>query len=240
MGENCVEYMTLTNNDKKSVLLFKASLIAKYNKLTLNDYFDKIFCINLDRREDRWLECEKQFNKENIIVERISGIDGNPNNIVTSLSDGAVGCTLSHLKVVAISYQYKMDNILIFEDDVELTEDINSKFNQYINQVPADWGLLYFGGNHNNEPLVKINENVSLINNTYTTHAYAINKKVFLDLINIFADVKDVCDVLLTDIQKKYNNSYVFQPHLAWQRSGYSDVLNVETDYNFLKTGYNK
>ena len=28
---------------------------------TLNDYFDKIVCINLDRRPDRWEESQKNL-----------------------------------------------------------------------------------------------------------------------------------------------------------------------------------
>ena len=30
---------------------------------TLNDYFDKIYCINLDRRTDRWKETRVEFKK---------------------------------------------------------------------------------------------------------------------------------------------------------------------------------
>jgi len=243
MVSYCTDFNSYSYKEKMNFLYFKSSLISKYNKLTLNDYFDKIYCINLDRREDRWIECENEFRKQNIKVERFSGVDGNPNNIISSLSDGAIGCTLSHLKAVGLSYLQGLKNVLILEDDVEFIENLNSNFNEYINQVPKDWGLLYFGGNHNNESLNKITENVSLVTNTYTTHAYAINSKLFIDLITIFAGINstyDACDVLLTSIQKKYKNSYVFQPHLAWQRNSYSDVLNVEADYSFLKTGFNK
>ncbi len=240
MVSYCVNYNSLNYNKKNKFLMFKSSLIAKYNKFTLNDYFDKIYCINLDKREDRWNECVKIFEKEKINVERISGINGNPFNYKSNLSDGAIGCTLSHLKIIALAQLYNFKNILILEDDVEFIENINTEFNKFIVQVPKKWGLLYFGGNHNNEPLKKISENVSLVTNTYTTHAYAVNTELFSELINTFSNFDDACDVSLTRIQKKYKNSYVFQPHLAWQRNSFSDVLNVEADYSFLKTGYNK
>ena len=29
----------------------------------LKKYFDKIYCINLDRRTDKWSECESEFDK---------------------------------------------------------------------------------------------------------------------------------------------------------------------------------
>ena len=40
----------------------------------LNEFFDKIFCINLDSRPDRWEECEKMFSHYNLEVERVSAI----------------------------------------------------------------------------------------------------------------------------------------------------------------------
>ena len=38
----------------------------KPNKI--NDYFDKIICINLDKRTDRWTESLEQFKKAGIEV----------------------------------------------------------------------------------------------------------------------------------------------------------------------------
>ena len=39
------------------------------------DYFDKIFCINLDSRPDRWELAQSEFDKVGILdrVERVSG-----------------------------------------------------------------------------------------------------------------------------------------------------------------------
>ncbi len=42
------------------------------------DYFDKIFCINLDSRPDRWKQVQKEFDKVGILdrVERFSALTG--------------------------------------------------------------------------------------------------------------------------------------------------------------------
>ena len=66
----------------------------------MNEYFDKAYCINLDKRVDRWILTKEQFNKHNIIVERFSAVVGNPNNIKTHIHSGAVGCLLSHLNII--------------------------------------------------------------------------------------------------------------------------------------------
>ena len=43
----------------------------------LSKYFDKKFCINLDRRPDRWDIVSDEFNKWGIKdVERVSAVDG--------------------------------------------------------------------------------------------------------------------------------------------------------------------
>jgi hypothetical protein len=53
----------------------------------LQNYFDKIYCINLDRRIDRWehfLNQSKKINLDNF--ERVSAIDGNKlNNHISNL-----------------------------------------------------------------------------------------------------------------------------------------------------------
>ena len=40
----------------------------------LNSFFDRIYCINLDHRTDRWEICEKLFKKFNLEVIRVSPI----------------------------------------------------------------------------------------------------------------------------------------------------------------------
>lgn len=122
---------------------------------------------------------------------------------------------------------------------MEFIEELNNHFTQYVSQIPKDWNLLYFGGNHNNEPLKKISDNICEVHKTYTTHAYAISSNIYDEVIELFSNVSDISDVLMSKIQEKYGKSYVFQPHLAWQRAGYSDILNVDANYDFLKTGYN-
>ena len=42
--------------------------------MSLTNYFDKVYCINLDDRKDRWEECVDEFNKIDALndVERFS------------------------------------------------------------------------------------------------------------------------------------------------------------------------
>lgn len=203
----------------------------------INNYFDKAYCINLDRRPERWKEVDSEFKKHSLIVERVSAIDGNPDNIKTSIDPGAVGCILSHCKIVKEASESGFRQILIFEDDVVFDEELQEKFEQRYQQVPKDWDILYFGGNHNGIPLEMISENVGVTKKTYTTHAYAVKKSIFSTVINLFPKLIGEADVMYASLQKSFK-CYVFMPHLAWQRNGFSDILKKNVNYDFLKTGF--
>ena len=51
-------------------------------KFNINDYFDKIYCLNLERNSEKWQKSNAQFKKFKIKVDRFLGIDGN--NITNS------------------------------------------------------------------------------------------------------------------------------------------------------------
>ena len=201
----------------------------------INKYFDKIYCVNLDRRPNRWEEGKSEIDKHGLTVERFSAIDGNPNSIKTNpgVTDGDVGCTLSHYNIILEAKSNNLDKVLVLEDDVVFNDNLNSLFDEYINQVPDDWDMIYFGGNHVGG-LTQINEHVSKVKHTYTTHAYAIKKTVFDHVIQLHGQGKKQVDVYYADIQKIFN-CYVFRPHLAWQRDGFSDIQNAYTKYPFLR-----
>jgi len=206
--------------------------------MNINSYFNKAYCINLDERKDRWLSASAEFQKHSLKVERYSAIKGNPNNIPAKVSDGCVGCILSHLNIIKDAKKNKYSQVAVFEDDVIFADDLNKQFIEFYKQVPKDWDMVYFGGNHNNTTLNKISTNVAKVTNTYTTHAYLIKDTIYDAVINLFAKPTHEADVLYAMIQKKFN-CYVLVPHLAWQADGYSDILNQEIEYGFLKrNGY--
>ena len=95
--------------------------------MDINTFFDKIFVINLDHRKDRWNESLKLFEKYHITnYERISAVK--PiykdipkkyySNLVVNQTEwyvtGAVGCKLSHLKVIKLAKERNYKNFLVF------------------------------------------------------------------------------------------------------------------------------
>jgi GR25 family glycosyltransferase involved in LPS biosynthesis len=91
-------------------------------KMGINNYFDKIICINLKRRSDRWAEMQKQFDKHGINVIRFDAIDGNPMGWKTNgfqgkmnSFNGNMGCIASHVNIYKMAKEKDWKKILIIE-----------------------------------------------------------------------------------------------------------------------------
>jgi len=203
----------------------------------LNQYFDKIFCINLDSRSDRWEEAQKEFIKHSLNVERVSAIQGSKMNLEfpVEIKEGAVGCSLSHLFVLKMAKQLGLENYLILEDDIQFDPNFLDKFEHIKNEIPSDWDMLYLGGQHyHGMNLKQISEHVFKCEYTLTTHSFAIKNTVYDLFIDKLIDVTKPCDVHFASEHKNIN-AYVVIPHLTWQGESYSNVENAYTDYTFLK-----
>ncbi|GJQ57565.1 MAG: glycosyltransferase family 25 protein [Candidatus Scalindua sp. AMX11] len=217
----------------------------------INKYFKKIYCINLDRRTDRWKEMQTQFNKHNLEVTRFPATDGNPmgwkrdnNNYKLSSLEGSLGCLRSHTDLFKEAKKLQLENVLIIEDDCDFVNDLNSRFEKLIKEVPSNWDLLYFGGVHEtrNGQFIpeKICDNLVRAKRIITTTCYAMKNTVYDLSINII--LKDepnfhapIDGYLGVSIQPKCN-TYAFHPPIIWQRASFSDVQRGHRDYvNMMK-----
>lgn len=206
----------------------------------MNRHFEHIFFINLERRKDRLLEITNELKKHNITAELVTGIDGSTLDIKEMISEdgqivskGDIGCTLSHLKVVKLAKERGYKNYFVFEDDAELIINFNEVLDTYMKYVPNDWDFLYFGGNHMGG-LQSVNLCVSKIFKTFTTHAFGVKETVYDAMIEVLGRENDKVDIGIASLHSKFN-SYVFRPHIAFQRASYSDILNKYTDYQHLR-----
>lgn len=209
--------------------------------MTPNEYFDAIYCVTLDRRPDRKAQAEEEFAKHNITVEFISGVDGLTLDVTgmqsgdgTPVSKGDLGCSMSHLKVARLCKERGHKRVLVLEDDAVFHDDFNSLFTEYLPEVPENWDFLYLGGNHDKGGMEKVSEHISKIFYSYTTHAYSMTEKVYDAVIDVLSKKGEKVDIAIGSLHGVFN-SYVFRPHLAYQRAGFSDILERDVDYPFLK-----
>lgn len=210
----------------------------------LNNFFDNVYCINLDKRRDRWVEAESEFQKHNLRVERVSAIDGSlldTSSIkMEVLKDayipGNVGCVLSHVKVIKDAKLNNYSRVLILEDDVAFEENFTERFTNEIMHLPEDWDMLYLSGNNlNQDKLRKVNQYFYKTEFTYTTHCYAINSKLYDIIIEGAAKLELPIDEFYRNyVQQKYN-CYIIRPHLSYQRAGYSDIMKGNRNYTNIR-----
>jgi hypothetical protein len=129
---------------------------------------------------------------------------------------------------------------LILEDDAEFCDDFVALFEAWYQQVPDDWDMLYLGGNHNGLKVKQVSEHVGRVTEMYATHAYAVRGRAIERIINRLGVMNAQVDVCYAELQKGLN-AYCFVPLLAFQREGYSDVLNTVVNYDFeLKRNQDK
>lgn len=202
----------------------------------LNEYFDKIYCVNLDRRPDKWQESQREFDKWEIEnVERFSAYDGKDlDSSGFRIKPSELGLILSNIDIIRECIEIGTERLLILEDDCYFTDGINNLEN-LLSQIPEDWDFFYFGGNHNAHKGVKaperISDSVVRVHHTFSTHAVAINGRFLKTMLSKIEQKTAPLDVLFTELQK-IHNVYCFSPSIAFQRAGYSDIQRREMDYH--------
>jgi|TARA_R110000851_G_scaffold56338_3_gene131765 GR25 family glycosyltransferase involved in LPS biosynthesis len=204
----------------------------------LNQHFDKIYCVNLDKRTDRWSHAATQFKKYNIEVKRVSAVEGNPDNLPCISPHliqypGAVGCSLSHYKILKEAKELGLSNILIFEDDILFKDDWEKIYTDNYKDIPEDWDMLYLSTNSIYKVITsKVSERISKAHNCLTTHSYAIKSRLFNLAMEHIIKLDQPVDGCYAHYIQPHNNCYIFDPGVCIQMNGFSDIANRHANYS--------
>jgi GR25 family glycosyltransferase involved in LPS biosynthesis len=205
--------------------------------MNLNDLSDSIYVINLKEREDRKVHIISELKKiecKNYTI--FEAIDGQKLQNNTKLKTGMFGLINTYLNLHEEWSKTNSENILIIEDDCVFMQNFNDDLELYIKNVPTNWEMLYFGGNHNyhmGSKTEKINEFCVKLNNTYSAHCVLMKKKVFEELIENLKTFEIENDVMMANLQKKFN-AYSPTNKLTTQTPSYSNIEERFVDYNWL------
>jgi len=77
--------------------------------MKLNEFVDKIYCINLKHRKDKKKFIQKQAKKYNLDITYFKAVENK--------KDGWKGCLQSHLAIIREAKATGLNKILIIEDD---------------------------------------------------------------------------------------------------------------------------
>lgn len=191
--------------------------------MRVNEYFDKVVVINLDRRTDRMEQLVPQLEKLGIQYERHSAVDGKELGINPIFAG-----TMSHVEVLKNNRDSK---ILVLEDDAQFVDKFNEKFEEVMQTLPNDSDIFYLGA-----LLPKSTGKVTPVNQHWTrqvmttgSQAYCINPA----RVNYFIENLDgyewYIDIGLRVFAEKYN-AYITQPNLVTQFPSYSDLRLKEVN----------
>jgi hypothetical protein len=104
------------------------------------DFFDAIYCINVDGESERLQHALAQFARAGI-SRRLRRFPG-----IRTPSNRQAGRALSHRAIVQEAQGQGLSNVLVFEDDVILTNDAVPHLQKAVAELNGqDWDLLYLG-----------------------------------------------------------------------------------------------
>jgi glycosyl transferase family 25 len=194
-------------------------LVAKL-KPTFNEVFEQVVVINLAKRRDRLVNIINQLDAQGINFERFEAIDAQELGV-----KGITACTMSHRAVIE---KYKnCQSLFIFEDDAQLSPDFALLWDNFIENLPDDWQMLYLGCNK-----IEFNpvaDGVSRLLAGVATHAYAAKQSVFDSMIEASKRAEAI-DLSYMQLQVAVP-VYVATPSMVGQVPGFSDIEQRFTDY---------
>ncbi len=218
--------------------------------------FERVICLCLDKRIDRFYSLQQQWRDIGIEVEPFITGEGlifpeeQYSVIHNSLNiSNTEKCYFNHIKMLEYCKKDNIKNAIFLEDDCYIKEDFINIFNNaiaYINKEKLRWDLLYLRANHTWAQTEEITENLlRLRGGTYCLHAFAINT----EYINMFEKLLKLPYLpnygpldywIAKNIQTNENfHCYSLWPNLAIQSPGYSYLVGADQDYEqyFLSKG---
>jgi Glycosyltransferase family 25 (LPS biosynthesis protein) len=202
--------------------------------------FDRIVCINLDFRQDRWGAFKAKIDSIPLLqgVCRIRAIHGDTVGVPSFYTQGggAWGCRQSHLRALEDALMDGIQTLLVFEDDVCFAKDFQYRLTEFMSLIPNDWHGLMLGGQHvgpDSTPRDTYVPSIKRSRNTQRTHAYAVRGKTSMQyLYKLWSRCDTHIDHWLPEWQAS-NNVYEPDEFFCGQDEGRSDILGREVERRF-------
>ena len=103
----------------------------------INNFFDKVYVINLKSREDRLKQCKSELDKHGIDYIIFDAIKGS-GPVGKIRLPGLVGCLLSHVEILKKAASENLNNVFIFEDDVRIINNNYFELKECLDNLPPN------------------------------------------------------------------------------------------------------
>jgi glycosyl transferase family 25 len=214
----------------------------------------KIYCINLEKRSDRWDQILANFQTYGLpasLVQRWTA--------VADTDFGALGCAKSHVAVLSnFLTNHSEPYCLVLEDDFDFVRPWN-EFVECFNSIAAeriDWDVLLLAGT-SVLAMAAQSPGLARVVESQSTVGYFVNRKYAARLLGCFAESiphmegmhgripqtwlmeRFSIDQTWKKLQRR-DHWYIFSSAFGRQRPGYSDIENREVNYDNLTYGLKK
>ena len=212
----------------------------------INSFTDikNAFYINLEHRTDRKEHVLNQLTNLGLPnVERFNAI---------KMENGAIGCSMSHLKILKNAYENKLDHVLIVEDDITFLEPevFKTNFDTFLQRNGNNWDVILLAGN-NMPPYDKVDDVCIKVKRCQTTTGYLVNGHYIKKLME---NVKMGLTSLICNpgrhamyaidkfwfVLQAVDKWFLIIPPTVVQREDYSDIEKKRINYQKIMTDLDK
>jgi glycosyl transferase family 25 len=199
-------------------------------------FIENTLYINLDYRTDRKEHTEQELAKIGITAERLNA---------SKMQNGAIGCTMSHIRCLEIAKTRNWPYVFVCEDDITFMnpELFLSKLATFAD-ASIPWDVLVVAGN-TAPPFGPATDFCIRTYNVQSTTGYIVQQHYYDTLIANFREgiqrlLKDptnkreyAIDMYWKHLQQT-GDWYILIPLSVYQYCTYSDVENRMVDYSGL------
>ena len=202
------------------------------------------FYINLDHRTDR---------KEHVTGQLTNlGLQGFERFNAIKMENGAVGCSMSHLKILQSAVQNNWDHVLIVEDDITFLDPalFKANFETFLQRNGNNWDVILLAGN-NMPPYDKVDDVCIKVKRCQTTTGYLVNGQYIKKLME---NVKMGLTSLICNpgrhamyaidkfwfVLQAVDKWYLIIPPTVVQREDYSDIEKKRINYQKIMMDLDK
>jgi len=211
--------------------------------MNINDYFDNIYVLNLNRRKDRSENTKSRLDKIRIKYEKFGATDG---SVIKPLwesfhkentnftTPNYLACSISHLSIYKDAIENGYNRILILEDDILVNKNIHTIFESM--EIPEWKDLFYLGYIPLSDDQSMwtyqivdqfISEKVCIPKNFWGLFAYGLTNNLMKELLETYDKEfpMEIDRYLVKHIQPR-RQSIASSPQLFCHQDIFSDNMN--------------
>jgi glycosyl transferase family 25 len=198
--------------------------------------------INLLSRTDRKDHVESELKKLGI---------NNPTRFnAIKMANGALGCSMSHLKSIELAKENNYEYVFICEDDITFLNPtlFTMQLKMFLSKN-ISWDVILVAGN-NMVPFEAVDNTCIKVSNCQTTTGYIVKREYYDKLMENYKEgiQKQLREPTVPDYKidkywfklQKEDNWFLIIPLSVIQREDYSDIEKKNTNFGNYMLNYNK